>query len=253
MAYTSPNVIASGTTWAQLQSGGLSGHLENLIAAQIATANPTSVPTGSASGSGNTLAAGTYYLVFTESNGFGETKISPESAQQTVTGTQKLTVTFPSLKSGNLARRLYVGALNGSSGGPYTLYATGITTTTFDMTVALPTNSFAVSPPTVNSTGLTFVSAAGPTVNKTLELVRSGKDGNLEDAYRYLRQAVQNFISGQPVNWESEMMKLRHAHGAFAMLATLCAEIGTLLDANPGTLGTTTNGIGNARARRTWP
>ena len=48
-------------------------------------------------------------------------------------------------------------------------------------------------------------------------------------------------------------MKLRHAHAVFAMLDTLCSEMGTLIDANAGTLGTTTNVIGNVKKVRTWP
>src|SRR5947209_6026650 len=122
MGYTSPNVIASGTTFAQFQAGGVSGHLERLIAAQAATLAPTAAPTATGGGSiGGLLAAGTYYLVFTESNGFGETTKSPESAQLTVGATNIPRVTFPSLKTGNLARRLYLGARNGPTGGPYML------------------------------------------------------------------------------------------------------------------------------------
>ena len=38
MAYTSPSITASGTTFAQLQAGGASGVLERLIAANSFTA-----------------------------------------------------------------------------------------------------------------------------------------------------------------------------------------------------------------------
>ena len=39
---------------------------------------------------------------------------------------------------------------------------------------------------------------------------------------------------------------------ALAMLATLCAEMGTLIDSNPGTIGTAATGIGGRRSVRTW-
>jgi hypothetical protein len=144
--------------------------------------------------------------------------------------------------------------LTASSGGPYPLYATGITTTTFDMTVPLPTNSFAVPPTTVNTTGLTWVMPnSGPTINITLQLMRAAKNGNLQAAYSFLREVVANFSRGEPMNWEGEMMKLRHAHTVFATLATACSEIGTLLDANPGTLTTAATGIGGRKAVRTQP
>src|SRR5438105_3705874 len=103
MAYTSPNIAASGTTWPQLLGGGLAGQLERLIAAQVGTADPTAAPTAAATGGGPTgglLAAGTYYFVHTESNGIGETKISPEGSQLTVGATNIPRFTFPALKTG---------------------------------------------------------------------------------------------------------------------------------------------------------
>ena len=36
------------------------------------------------------------------------------------------------------------------------------------------------------------------------------------------------------------------------MLATACAEMGTLIDANPGTLGTAATPIGGRKLVRTW-
>ncbi len=58
MSYTAPTVVASGTTFAQFQSGGASGHLELLIAAQAATLAPTVAATLSQTGSGGSLAGG---------------------------------------------------------------------------------------------------------------------------------------------------------------------------------------------------
>jgi hypothetical protein len=254
-AYAAPRIVASGTTFAQLRAGGVSGHLERLIAAQAATADPTTAATVAATGggsSGGSLGAGTYYLVFTETNGIGETKISPESSQLTLSSGNIPRVTFPAMKGGNTARQLYVGAVNGSSGGPYTLYAVGITTATFDMAAAVPSNSFAVNPPTVNSTGLTYTITGG-TQNKTLELVRSAKNGRLDDVYRFLRQAIEEFISGKPVSFSGLQLKLRHAQTAVAMLNVLCTEMGTLISANAGTPGNSADAIGIQERKRTWP
>lgn len=252
MSYTAPSVVASGTTFAQFQAGGSSGHLELLIAAQGATAAPTSAPTLSETGSGGTLPTATdYYAVVTESNGFGETTKSPVSSGQAITLGQNLVVTFPSLKSGNTSRNTYIGT---SSTGPFTLAASGTTASTVTISAPLPTNSYAVNPPTVNTTGLTATnSTTGVVDNKSLELLRSVKDGNLETVYQYLRQAVYDFNHGMPITFNGTVAKLRHAHVVFAMLSTLCSEMGTLVDANAGTLGNSTNIIGNATRKRTWP
>jgi hypothetical protein len=256
MAYSPPTPTASGTTFAQFQAGGVSGHLEKLITAQTATVAPSAAATATATGggsSGGALAAGTYFFVFTETNGFGETTKSPEGAQLTVGATNQPQFTFPSLKTGNDARNLYLGAVGGSTGGPYTLYASGITTTTYTAAAAAPTNSYAAAPTTLNTTGLTYVDGSGSTVNKPLELLRSAKDGNLEDAYRFAREVVTDFNRGEPVSFMGAIAKLRHAHVVFAMLDTLCSEMGTLIDANAGTLGRGTNQIGNSKVKRTWP
>jgi hypothetical protein len=252
MSYTPPSITASGTTFAQFQAGGASGHLEKLIATQplVPTAAPTAAPTLAASGSGNTLAANTYYVVITETNGYGETTASPVSSSQVVSSGQKLTVTFPPLKTGNTARNVYLGL---AGAGPFTLYATGITTATFDCTVAAPNNSYAVHPPKVSTSGLTYADANGNTHKKALELLRGAKDGNLEDAYRSLRGVIEEFNSGQPSPFGSVVENLRHAHVVFAALSALCSEMGTLIDANAGTLHTATTGIGGQKIVRTWP
>ena len=257
MAFTAPNILASGTTWAQLQAGGASGHLEKLITANIAgSAAPTSAATATATGggsSGGLLAAGTYYFVFTETDGTGETTVSPEGSQLTVASTNQPQFTFPSLKTGNTARNLYLGKVNGSSGGPYTLYASGITTTTYTAATAAPTNSFAVNPPTVNTTAFSYTDANGNVANFAYQYIRSAKDGNLQTVYNMLSKIVDNFIKGDPVTFNGEIMKLRHVGTAFTTLATLVNEIGTLVDANAGTLGPATTGIGGSGKSRTWP
>ncbi len=257
MSYTAPSVVASNITFAEWQSDGASGHLEALIAAQAATVAPTAAPTCSATGggsSGGALAAGTYYFVHTESNGFGETTASPQGTQLTVSAGDQPEWTFPTLKSGNVSRNLYLGAEGGSSGGPYYLYASGISTSTYVGATAVGTNSYSTTtPPTINTTGLTYVDANGITHNRRLELLRSVKDGNFETVYQFLRQVVYDFNHGNPMSFSSAVSRFRDAHIVFAILSQLCSEAGTLLDANAGTLGSSTNQIGNATMKRTWP
>jgi hypothetical protein len=252
MSYTAPSVTPSGTTFAQFQAGGVSGHLERLIAAQTGTAAPTAAPTLAASGSGNTLAANTYYVVFTETNGFGETTSSPVSSNQAVTSGQQLTVTFPSLKAGNTARNVYLGL---TSTGPFTLYATGISASSFNCTFAVPTNSYAVPPPTKSSTGLTHVDANGVTHPEPLSFLRAAERDNesFGPLYRYLRTLIADFNRGDPVSFAAAIEKLRHVHVVFAMFNTLCSEAGTLIDANPGHFAVSSVGPGLARTTRLWP
>ena len=255
MSYTVPSITASGTTFAQFQAGGLSGHLENLIARQPASSAPVTALTWTATGGGTTgglLAAGTYLAVFTELNGIGETTGSPESAVISVAATNIPQVIFPALRTNNVARNIYLTPAGGAT-TTEVLYATGVTAVTTTLAVAAPSNSYAVKPPTVNTTGLTYVDSNGSTLKKPLELLRGAKDGNLEDAYRYARMVIEEFNSGKPTPFGGTIMKFRHAHTVFAMLSTLFAEAGTLLDANAGTLGTSINAIGNPKPVRTWP
>jgi hypothetical protein len=250
MSYTAPSVTASGTTFAQFQAGGASGHLEKLITAQAATAAPSAAPTLSETGSGGTLTAATYYAVVTESNGFGETTASPVSSGQAISGTQELVVTFPSLQSGNTSRNTYVGT---ASGGPFTLAASGTTASTVTILAPPPTNSYAVSPPTVNTTGLTYTDANSIVHSKRLELLRACEYNDLQDVYRYLRTAIADFNRGNPMSFSGAVMRVRDAHITFALLAQLCSEMGTLIDANPGTISVGQDTIGNARKKRSWP
>jgi hypothetical protein len=257
MAYPAPNIIPSGTTWAQLQTSGASGHLERLIAANgSGTSAPTTAATATATGggsSGGSLAAGTYYFVFTETDGTGETTAGPAGLQLNLAAGNIPQFTFPSLQPGNLARNLYLGAVGGPAGGPYSLYATGITSTTFSASAAAPTNSYAVAPPKVNTTAFSYTDANGNTLNFAYQYIRAAKDGRLADVYRALSILVDDYLRGDPASWGGVIAKLRHVGTTFATLATLVNEIGTLIDANAGTIKPTTNGIGSSTKKRTWP
>ncbi len=370
MSYVSPNVLPSGTTFAQFQAGGSSGHLERLIAVNAAAAsNPTVAATVSTNGGGTVggqLAPGNYYINFTESNGFGETLPSAEAgpiavtAQSSPTGTPTVSVTgsggtlptgvyygkftyvdnnvnylgnhgetiagteftftqtsgsepvitindgglpswasgrnlyltaggggsgnellaftgiiaatytitaapsvstttppvsntttttvpkitaFPPLQTENIARNIYLTPVGGSSGSEV-LYNREQTASTFVFAAAQPTNSYPVPLPATNTTGFAPLD---------IQMVRSVKDGNLEDVYRRLRQVVYEFNYGSPLMHAQSIALLKRVHLVFATLAQLGAEIGALVDANPGHLSGTRNGIGNAVQKRSWP
>jgi hypothetical protein len=263
MTYIPPSItssslssIANFTTW---QAAGAAGHLEALISAQAGTSNPTTAATASATGggtSGGSLAAGTYYFVYTETNGIGETTPSSQGTSLVVSTGDKPTVTFPTLQTGNVARNLYLGT---TSGGPYYLYASGISTTSTTLSAAAavpnvsPGGSFAVNPPTVNSTTLTYEGSSGTTQNMALALLRGAKDGNLEDTWRFLRTLIAGFNSGAPASFNGMISNLHHAHTVFAILSQLCLEAGIQIDGNAGTLGTAATGINERIAVRTWP
>jgi hypothetical protein len=244
MAYTSPSITASGTTFAQFQAGGASRHLENLIAANLnGTQAPSSAPTVSVSGSGGLLAAGTYHLIITETNGLGETTASPESAQFTVTAGQIPTVTFPTLQAGNTARNVYLTPAGGASGSEL-LYADGITAGTYALSAVAPSNSFATTPPTMNTTGLT---------SAKLQLLRYAKTGQFQKVWDFLHELLSIFNQGDPASYQNVVLKLRDVHTVFATLSQLCAEGGALIDANPGHIINVPTGIGGTKTKRTWP
>jgi hypothetical protein len=143
--------------------------------------NPSTAPTLSASGTGNTLPSGTYFVKFTwVYTGGGESLPSPE-ASQAVTSGQALNVTIPSFPSGVASANIYVSTSSGtetlqrnitttstsftaplsagasppSSATFYKLTEIGdnVTTTAVDNT---PDNSLTITAPTSNTTGTYF-------------------------------------------------------------------------------------------------
>jgi hypothetical protein len=256
MSYTLPSLTPSGTTFSQFQQGGLSAILEKLVTVNSGpTHAPTAAPTATATGGGSSggfLAAGTYLLKFTETNGIGETTASPESATLTVAAGDIPQVTFPTLQTGNVARNLYATPVNGTT-GTEVQYATGITTTTFNMSIAAPSNSFAVAPPTINTTGLTYVDTNGNVQNLTLQNIRAAKDGNLQPVYNEAARSLGDWNHGDPVTSRGIAQSLRHSGVAFAFIAQAFAEAGTLVDANSGTIAPIMTGTTTSSTQRTWP
>jgi hypothetical protein len=380
MANVAPNILPSGTTFAQLQAGGVSGHLERLITANTGgSPTPTVAATLSSNAggtSGGLLPAGVYYVNFTEADGTGETTVSAESgpvtlaAQAAPTGTPTVAVSgsggtlpagvyfgkftyvetalnaaglhgettpgneftftqttaaeptitindgglpswasgrnlyltaaaggtgnevlafsaitgttyqitvapaastttppaanstttnipritaFPTLGSGSMARNIYISPAGGGSGSEL-LYATGITATTFTFSAAAPSSSFAVRPPTSNTTAFTYADANGNTLNTVLVYLRAYKFARPEAEYKDLCELVEEINRGEPISFAGLTTKLKHHATVYSMLATVLNEISTLYDSNPGTLRPTIPVAGMLpQVRRSWP
>jgi hypothetical protein len=125
------------------------------------TATPTVSPTGGGPTGGN-LQAGTYYVKYTYVNAIGETTPSPESTQFTVATGNVPQVTLPALPTGVTSINLYLTPTNGAS-GTEVLYATSITTTTYNLSAAVTQQ-----PPTSNNAiGVESAPTVVPTVNPT--------------------------------------------------------------------------------------
>jgi hypothetical protein len=250
MAYAAPSPASSGYTFTQLQAAGLLGLLEGVIAAQVATTAPTAAGTiATGTTYGGLLAPGVYYLNFTESNGFGETTVSAESASFTltaqsapsnqatgagssttghlpagayyasytyvdsatggetplgatdrsavinITATQILTITFndTSLPTWASGRNVYLTAAGGAAGSE-TLYATGVTTSTYVASSAswvngTTTQAAAPPPPTVNGTStnrpvVTFPALQTNNTSRNLYLTQPGGATGSETLYQ---------------------------------------------------------------------
>lgn len=250
-AYTRPNVVASGTTWAQLQAGGLAGTLLDSLAAQAQPGSPTAAPTvaptvAATSDTGSTLTTGTWYALQTETNGFGETTAGPASTGQAITsGTNHLTVTTTStLKSGNTGANIYLSL--GSNTGPFNLAAAGIAANTAVAFSAPIANSWsAQQPPATNTTALS---------TKQIELIRTVANGDARRIFQHTSDVLRDFLRGDPVTYNDMIKKFGDADAAVSVLYKVFGEIGALIVANPGTLGKSAI-VGNLypKAQRTWP
>jgi hypothetical protein len=168
---------------------------------------------------------------------------TPAPTVNTTTTTIPKITAFPSLQPGNLARNIYISPAGGGPGSEV-LYARETTASTFTFNLVPPASNYAAAPPTANTTGYNALD---------YQLIRAAKDGNLEDIYRRLRQIVYDFNHGAPVGHANCLLSLKRVHNAFIVLAQLCSEMGALIEANPGHIKVTQNGIGDATTKRTWP
>ena len=97
-------------------------------------------PSLSQSAGGGSLPAGAYHANFTNVDSGGkESAIAYESGSFTLTASDTLIITMGALPAGVSSRNVYLTAAGGAAGSE-TLYATGVTTSTYNMTSASWTN-----------------------------------------------------------------------------------------------------------------
>lgn len=133
---------------------------------------------------GGSLPAGAYYLVYTElDSGAKESNPSQETANFTVAAGNIPRVTLPALPTGVSSRNIYLTAAAGARGSE-TLYATGVTGTTYDLSSASWNNgtqaqSAAAAAPSVFAvnlgTGAALTVAAGVTFTVRGEIYNSNQ------------------------------------------------------------------------------
>lgn len=119
------------------------------------TAAPT-IPTVTASGSGGTVAAGTYYVVVTYTDATGDSVISPERSVTTSGATASFTITAPAAVTYATFWNAYVGT---TSGGPYFPQGTAL---------VIGANRVVTTTPPTSGTqpaGVDYTQSTTPTIN----------------------------------------------------------------------------------------
>lgn len=109
----------------------------------------TTAPTTLATGTGNTLTAGTYFVRYTWVSPMGETTSSTESAGRAITLGQLLRITVPAFPTGVTGAKIYIGTATGVANARYQgmITATG---TALDITSPINTASPLISTVAIN-------------------------------------------------------------------------------------------------------
>ena len=162
MSYTAPTVVASGTTFAQFQAGGASGHLELLITAQAATAGPDRRRDAGRNRRRLRRHAGRRRPItssITEPTASAKRPPAPASTSQVDHGPARTCRHVPDAEDRqHEPQRLHRHQRH----RPVHLYASGITTATLRSARSRSRRTVTPSaPPTVNTTGLTYTDANG--------------------------------------------------------------------------------------------
>jgi hypothetical protein len=114
--------ISAAMVW-EVQTGGNDTNNSGGFRGGAYIAAP-STPSVSNITTGGSVAANTYYFVYTHTDGLGETVISAQSSTVTTGTTSTITATSPGASTGALTWSCYVGTANG---GPYFPQGTGLT------------------------------------------------------------------------------------------------------------------------------
>ncbi len=206
-------------------------------------------------------ASGTEVLAFTGITGTTYTitaapsasSTTPPSTNTTSTNIPKFT-SFPALQTGNTARNIYLSPPGGGSGSEL-LYATGVTASTFTFSTLAPSNSYAVTPPAINTTAFTYKDPNGNVLNAAYSNIRAAEKGNLQVVYKNAATTIADWLRGDPISSQAVVAKVRHAQVAFAVINQALTDAGTLIDANAGTIRPSLSGSGGTmpQNKRTWP
>jgi hypothetical protein len=234
-----PVITASGTNWAQYKAGGLLGLMDRMISTNAAKANPTTTATATATGggaSGGSLPAGTYFIRYSWVDAFGETLAAGVSSQLTVAAGNIPRITIPSLPAGVSFANIYLTPTGGADGTQY-LYATGITTTTFDASYALPVDVPGAGMPQANTTG----AQGSPEVASAIPSAFTSRANN-ERFWCGLHELLSVHLRGAPVSRRDYLLTPFWRRGVVTFMSTALAEVVTLVVANQGTLGWSTPG-----------
>lgn len=239
--YVAPVIQPSGTTFAQFQTGGFSQIVENLITTNAQVSNPTTPATVAVAGTTGLLAAGSYQVAYSFRDGFGETLVGGQSATFTVTAGQVATVTLPPLPANAGEIWLYATPVNNPT-GPLSLYATGITSTSYAMTQAGGSDPTA-APSATNTTG------AASVVGKLRALRRN----TIDQVFRSYSDMLMSWMSGNAIARKDARLSAQQWAAIFALWAQAAKECSLLILQNPGTLGYKYSPIGHAVPTRSWP
>ena len=209
-------------------------------------------PTNGASGTEQLYATGIVNTSYAMTAAMINSNVVPPTVNTTTTN--QPIVTPPTCQPGNSLRNFYLTPPNGAS-GTEVLYASMVGTGSFTLSGAAPVSSvtppavpqisaLAVTPPAVNTTGLT---------NSKLQLLRLCKHGEFQRAWNYLQQISTVFNQGEPASQQAIQTKFHDVHAVFAILAQLCNEEGALIDANPGHITNVRKPGGMVKQQRVWP
>jgi hypothetical protein len=233
---SSQRLNPSGTTWSQYKSGGLKIVLDNLIAANPPLLNPSIAATVASSSAASTLPVQNGYQVsYSWVDTLGETLAGGTSAPfNQVDNAHLNTVTIPALPSGAQCANLYL--LNPAT-GTTSIYATGVTSTTFALSYPLVVDVPGPILPPANTTG-----ATGDANLQFLCSIILGSKSEL--AFEQLVENLSNYLSGYPIEWRECARQHNRWTGIFAYWYQCLAEIEALFFANVPTSSYCTTPVG---------
>jgi hypothetical protein len=233
---TSQRLSPSGTTWQQYKTGGLKVILDNLVAANPPLANPTVAATAASSAASSSLPVQNGYQVsYSWVDTLGETLAGGTSAPfNQVDNVHLNTVTIPALPSAAQCANLYL--LNPAT-GITSIYATGVTTTTFALSYPLVPDVPGPILPPANTTG-----ATGDSNLQVLYSIILGSRSEL--TFEQLVENLSNYLSGYPIEWRECARQHNRWTGIFAYWYQCLAEIEALFFANVPSAGSFTTPVG---------